>query len=43
MENGRVADVRVVMHHTWHLFAGGAGIPPCGTVKKPGQAVDRTR
>jgi hypothetical protein len=24
-------------------IAGGADIPPCGTVKKPGQARDRTR
>ena len=24
-------------------FAGGADIPSCGTVKKPGQAMDRTR
>jgi hypothetical protein len=23
--------------------AGGADIPPCGTVKKPGQAMDGTR
>jgi len=25
------------------VLAGGADIPPCGTVKKPGQAMDRTR
>jgi hypothetical protein len=25
------------------ICAGGADIPPCGTVKKPGQAMDRTR
>jgi|GEM_PF-2254401 hypothetical protein len=29
--------------HRAGILAGGADIPPCGTVKKPGQAMDRTR
>ncbi len=47
----RIRDVRPPMAISYTLdaleealdFAGGDDIPPCGTVKKPGQTMDRTR
>jgi len=36
-------DTRVLGKISRNDIAGGADIPPCGTVKKPGQAMDRTR
>ena len=32
-----------VLFRSLYAHAGGADIPPCGTVKKPGQAVARPR